>query len=70
MVKRLILFTLIMASSAMAQEGGAAVNSRNMGKNNEWQNWIFAASAMVAAAAGVLIVSMDQGSSVPEVHSH
>lgn len=31
-------------------------------KPSEWQNWIFAGSALLTAAIGVLVVSLDNGS--------
>lgn len=33
-------------------------------KPTEWQNWIFAGSALLTAAIGVLVVSLDNGSGV------
>ncbi len=63
----LLLFTLVSTSPIHAQvEGAATVNTSNLGKDNEWQNWIFAISAMVTAAVGVLVVSLNQGSPAPD----
>ena len=48
--------------SANAQTTGEAAASSAQA-TSEWQNWTFAASALVTAAAAVLVVSIDQGHS-------
>jgi hypothetical protein len=46
-----------------AQEAGdAAAASAEMGSSNNWQSWVFASSALISAAIGVIIVSVNPGS--------
>ncbi|PIS03155.1 MAG: hypothetical protein COT85_03780 [Chlamydiae bacterium CG10_big_fil_rev_8_21_14_0_10_42_34] len=48
--------------SISAQEtGGSAVASAEAAVDYNWQNWTFAAVAMVMAAGAVYVVSLDSG---------
>jgi hypothetical protein len=46
--------------------GTAAIRSSNNARTSSLQNWIFAGSALVVAAIGVAIVSMNTGSDVSQ----
>lgn len=65
----LTLIALLSGSGLHAQTGSAAASSRNVAKGNTWQNWVFAGSALVTAAVGVFVVSMNSGST-PSGQSH
>lgn len=57
----LIILCICSAPGLQAQEtGAAAVDSAEITKSN-WQNWVFAGSALVTAAIGVVIVSTNTG---------
>jgi|GEM_PF-2665837 len=58
----LVFFFSIQDISAQDTIGEAAVASQKTSSSNEWQNWVFASSALVAAAVGVVIVSLNSGS--------
>ncbi len=63
MKKCLYLFTLIATMSGLfAQEtGAAAADSAEATKSSNWQNWVFAGSALVSATVGVVIISLNSG---------
>ncbi len=58
---------LLLALPLQAQETGAAAASARNASTSQWQNWVFASSAMVTAAAGIVLLALDNGS---PVHSH
>lgn len=62
----LTLVALLAGSSLQAQTtGNTAVTTAKTAKENHWQNWTFAASAMATAAGAIFVVSMDNGN-----HAH
>jgi hypothetical protein len=65
MKKLSVFFTfmaLVSAESLQAQATGeTAVATAQATKDNNWQNWAFAGSALFTAAGAILIVSMDNG---------
>lgn len=66
MKKITALFTaaaLLSGSALQAQTGGGAASSSTTAKGNNWQNWAFAGSAIVTAAIGVFVVTMNNGQS-------
>lgn len=65
----LTLIALVSGSGLHAQTGTAAANSSSVAKGNNWQNWVFATSALVTAAVSIFVVSMNSGSS-SQGHSH
>ena len=59
----LILTFLFSTHPLTAQEvGEAAVASTETASSNQWKNWVFASSALVAVVIGVVIVSLNPGS--------
>ena len=61
-----ILIALLFGGNLNAQgTGEAAVQTTQTAKSNNWQNWTFAAVALVIAAGAILVVSMDNGHSAP-----
>ncbi len=63
----LILTVLFTGRTLQAQNtGDAAAVTVQEAKSNAWQNWTFAAIALVTAAAAVFIVSMDDGHRAPK----
>ncbi len=59
-MKKLLL--ILCAASLTAQTTGEeAVNSAEIAQSNNWQNWTFAAVAIVVAAGAVYFVSLDDG---------
>lgn len=71
---RLGLIVLIILSFSrfplVAEEPFAAASGVEQGASNSWKDWTFAASALVTASLGVLIVSTSAGASDAGVHSH
>lgn len=63
MKKCLFLFALfVMTSELCAQEtGAAAADSAQATQSSNWQNWVFASSALVTATVGVVIISLNSG---------
>jgi len=63
MKRFLFLFTLIATMSGLtAQEtGAAAASSAEATQSSNWQNWVFASSALLTATAGVVIISLNTG---------
>lgn len=57
----LILILLVSGPKLHAQEGEAALESTKIIKESQWQNWVFAATAIVTAATAVYLVSLDNG---------
>ncbi|HSX38816.1 MAG TPA: hypothetical protein VLE95_08355 [Chlamydiales bacterium] len=59
-----LMFALFpMASNLNAQETGTAASmSAEMAQDDSnWQNWVFASSALVTATIGVIIISLNSG---------
>lgn len=57
-----VLCFLFSSSDLSAQEtGAAAASSTEVSKSSHWQNWVFAGSALVTAAVGVVIISLNTG---------
>ncbi len=49
-------------SGLIAQETGAAAgDSIQAAQSSNWQNWVFAGSALVTATVGVVIISLNSG---------
>jgi hypothetical protein len=59
----LTLFALLSTTSLSAQAGDGAATAAKTAKNNSWQNWVFAGGALIAAAVGITVVMINQGSS-------
>ena len=57
-----MIFILSAAPTLYAQETGAAAASSSETASSNWQNWVFAGSALVTDAAGVVIIAMSSGS--------
>ena len=45
--------------------GTAAAKSSQKGRNTSWQNWVFAGTALVLAAAGIIAVTANGGENSP-----
>lgn len=58
----LTIFFLCSVSGLWAQETGAAAASSAQATTGNWQNWVFAGSALVTAVVGVVIISTNTGS--------
>ena len=41
--------------------GYAAASSAEMPRRSDWQNWVFAGSALLTVAAGIIIISLNSG---------
>lgn len=58
----LTLTTLLSTGALHAQTTGeTAVATAETATSSNWQNWTFAAVSMVTAAAGIVVVSLDNG---------
>jgi hypothetical protein len=57
------LLTLISMTFKVYGEdtGSAAAISAETAQESNWKNWVFAASALVTAAIGVVIISLNTG---------
>ncbi|HSX26476.1 MAG TPA: hypothetical protein VLE89_05665 [Chlamydiales bacterium] len=56
------LIILLAASGLNAQQTGAAAeNSNKVAKGNEWPNWVFAATTVFTATAGIILVTIHDG---------
>lgn len=58
---RMILLILFV-QTLQAQTGDAAISSVDASSDN-WKNWTFATVSAITAAAGILVVSIDNGTS-------
>ena len=59
----LVLIALLSTQILVAQDVGAgAVVASQTSSSNNWQNWVFASSALISAAIGIVIVSLNPGS--------
>lgn len=70
MKKRIILLALFASSycNLQAQEtqtttGVGAASASSVAQANNWENWVFAGSAMITAAAGIFVITMGNGKS-------
>jgi hypothetical protein len=63
-VKKLLILATFLHSGLSAQTGEAAVATAEVAKDNHWQNWTFAALALVVAASAIYVVSIDNGHEV------
>ena len=57
----LIIFSLLSIPGLWAQETGVGAASSAQATTGNWQNWVFAGSALVTAAVGVAIISTNTG---------
>ncbi len=60
-----ILTASPMVATAQESSGSAAIQSSEAGRKMSWQNWVFAGTALVAAAIGITFIALNQGS-----HAH
>ncbi len=58
----LTIFFLLANLALSAQETGAAAESGAQATTSNWQNWVFAGSALVTATVGVVIIATNSGS--------
>lgn len=56
------------APAATVAQGSAAAVSTNTARNTSWQNWIFAGTALVIAAVGVIAIAVNHGEDNPTAH--
>lgn len=65
-LKVLLMFAALLSGGKLQAQntGDAAVATAKTAKSNNWQNWTFAASALVTAAGAVFVVSMHNGNVV------
>jgi hypothetical protein len=65
----LTMIALLSGASLSAQQTGAGASSSSYtGLNNNWQNWVFAGSALLTASVAVFVVSMGNGQSTGQSH--
>lgn len=58
----LTMTTLLSTGVLQAQTTGeTAVATAQTATSNQWQNWTFAATALITATAGIIAVSLDNG---------
>jgi len=57
----LTIFFLFSIPGLWSQETGAGAASSAQATTGNWQNWVFAGSALVTAAVGVVIISTNTG---------
>lgn len=63
----LFLVALVLAKPLTAQEAvGAAAAEAS--QSSDWQSWTFASTALVTAALGITLISMDTGTSSSQSH--
>ena len=61
-MKQFMILAVVFLSQAYGETGDAAVFTAETVKDpSHWQNWTFAATAAITAAAGVFLVSVDDG---------
>jgi hypothetical protein len=60
----LTLITLLLSSQNLSAQdlGAASAESLQTGSSNQWKGWVFASTALVSAAIGVVVVSLNPGS--------
>lgn len=49
------------SEGANPQTGAASASSAEAGQRAVWQNWVFAGSALATVTAGVVIISLNSG---------
>ena len=60
-----LLFSILLLSTQtlIAQDiGSGAARASQTSSSNNWQSWVFATSALISAAIGVVVVSLNPGS--------
>ena len=62
MKKRVFFLILTMQHLSAQDVGTAAAVSSETSSSNHWQNWVFASSALLSAALGVVVVALNPGS--------
>jgi hypothetical protein len=55
------LTTSASAEETRSETGAAAAASAESTLKNNWQNWVFAGSALLTVTAGVVIISLNAG---------
>ena len=60
-MKKLMLMLLVSSSLLSQEEGAGSSTGVEYAKSPEWQNFIFAGTALATITAGVVAVSLDQG---------
>lgn len=64
-----LLTALLSTANVQAQAPGVgAATASDVGVSNNWQNWTFAGCALATAAAGIIVVSMNNGQSASTAH--
>ena len=58
---------LIQPGLEAQQTGSAAASSSSSAKSSNWQNWVFAGSALIMAAIGITVVAINSGK---DAHGH
>jgi hypothetical protein len=53
--------TTVVSDKPIAATGSTAAVSSQTGRQTSWQNWVFAGAALVIAAVGIAIVSINKG---------
>lgn len=59
----LTLLSLFSTASLSAQTGDGAAAAAVKAKDSNWKGWAFVGGAIVAAAVGITVVMLNQGSS-------
>ena len=64
-----LIFTFLFSSADLQAQttGEAALSTAKTAADNHWQNWAFAASAVVTAAGAVIAIAVDDGH---KAHAH
>ncbi len=63
MKKIFCIVVLLFQTNCFAQTGEGTVQSTMAASDNRWQNWIFAAGALIVAGGGMFAVSINNGKS-------
>ena len=66
--KQITILAVFLQTSVFAQTGDASAQSTNTASGNQWQNWIFAAGALIVAGGGLIAVAVDSGDKVSTSH--
>ncbi len=65
--KAFLYFALLLSMSVSAQDVAveesdtSTTDAVSEGRGSSWQNWVFASSALVTAVIGVVIISLNTG---------
>lgn len=66
MKKRVLFLTIALLATTQhlsAQDvGTSATVSSETSSSNNWQNWVFASTALISATIGVIVVALNPGS--------